>query len=115
MAWESVALALAGIQTNHLSDLHSPWKIHCGLDPAFASQMGISPESVVGLGSSDAANSSMGAGAALSWQATLMVGTSGAYRVVSSKPVLDQQTRSWCYPLDKTHWLVGGSISHKLS
>jgi len=112
LQWDSDALAVAGIRTDHLSELHSPRKIHHGVDPKLASKMGISPETAVILGSSDAANSSMGAGAVHPWQATLMVGTSGAYRVVSPKPVLDDQARSWCYSLDETHWLVGGSINN---
>ena len=64
------------------------------------------------MGSSDAVNSSIGAGAVAPTQATLMIGTSGALRVVSHRPVLDPEARSWCYAIDETHWLVGGAINN---
>ena len=41
-----------------------------------------------------------------------MVGTSGALRVMSPRPILDEKARSWCYAVDETHWLVGGAINN---
>jgi len=74
--------------------------------------MGIPPGTPVVMGSSDAVNSSIGAGAVTPTQATLMIGTSGALRVVAPRPVLDPKARSWCYAIDEKHWLVGGAINN---
>jgi len=41
-----------------------------------------------------------------------MVGTSGAFRIISPKPILDKQGRSWCYVVDENRWLVGGAINN---
>ncbi len=64
------------------------------------------------LGSADAVNSSLGTGGVNAWQATCMIGTSGALRIISAHPVLDAASRSWCYAIDSGHWLVGGAINN---
>ena len=74
--------------------------------------MGISSQTPVVLGSSDAANSNFGAGAVNPWQATCMIGTSGAFRIIAGQPTLDKQGRLWCYAIDEKHWLVGGAINN---
>jgi gluconokinase len=112
LAWEPLCLDAAGIRRDQLSEPGSPLTVHDGLDPEMARQMGIRPDVPVVLGSSDAANSNIGAGAVLPWQATCMVGTSGAFRVLCPQPILDQQARSWCYVVDEGHWLVGGAINN---
>ena len=112
LAWEPLCLDGAGIRRDQLSEPGSPLTVHDGLEPEMARQMGIRPDVPVVLGSSDAANSNIGAGAVLPWQATCMVGTSGAFRVLCPQPILDQQARSWCYVVDEGHWLVGGAINN---
>jgi gluconokinase len=74
--------------------------------------MGIPANTPVVMGSSDAVNSSIGAGAVAPHQATLMVGTSGALRMIAPRAVLDSRARSWCYAIDAAHWLVGGAINN---
>ena len=112
LAWEPLCLDAAGIDQNQLAVPVSPLTVHAGLKPDAARQMGIRREVPVVLGSSDAANSNLGAGAVLPWQATCMIGTSGAFRVLCPQPILDEQARSWCYAVDQTHWLVGGAINN---
>ena len=112
LAWEPQCLDAAGIRRDQLSEPGSPLAVHDGLDPEMARQMGIRPDVPVVLGSSDAANSNIGAGAVLPWQATCMIGTSGAFRVLSPQPIIDPQARSWCYVVDERHWLVGGAINN---
>ncbi len=112
LAWEPLCLDAAGIRRDQLAAPGSPLTVHKGLDPDMARQMGIRRDVPVVLGSSDAANSNLGAGAVLPWQATCMVGTSGAFRVLCPHPILDRQARSWCYVIDQAHWLVGGAINN---
>jgi gluconokinase len=112
LTWEPLCLDAAGIRRDQLSEPAAPQTVHNGLDPEMARQMGIRPDVPVVLGSSDAANSNLGAGAVLPWQATCMVGTSGAFRVLCPQPILDRQVRSWCYVVDEAHWLVGGAINN---
>jgi gluconokinase len=41
-----------------------------------------------------------------------MIGTSGAFRVITPNPILDAHVRTWCYAIDSKHWLTGGSINN---
>ena len=112
LRWNPLCLELAGIREEQLSTLCSPFTVHRGLNPEFADVIGIQEDVPVVVGSSDAANSNLGAGAVHPWQATCMVGTSGALRVISPHPILDEKARSWCYAVDQSHWLVGGAINN---
>jgi gluconokinase len=112
LEWEPMCLDTAGIREGQLSQPAAPQTVHGGLKPEIARQMGIRLDVSVVLGSADAANSNMGAGAVQPWQATCMIGTSGAYRVLYPKPILDPRARSWCYAVDEGHWLVGGAINN---
>ena len=112
LRWNPMCLELAGIREDQLSTPCSPLTLHRGLNPEFSDVIGIREEVPVVVGSSDAANSNLGAGAVHPWQATCMVGTSGAFRVISPHPILDEKARSWCYAVDQGHWLVGGAINN---
>ena len=112
LRWSEQALDLAGIRTDQLSVLSPPVAPLGRLQATMAAEMGLYADTPVVVGSSDAVNSSLGAGAVAIPQATLMVGTSGALRVISPRPVLDPKARSWCYAIDEAHWLVGGAINN---
>ena len=112
LRWNPLCLDLAGIREDQLSRPCSPLTAHRGIRPEAARAIGIREDVPVAVGSSDAANSNLGAGAVHAWQATCMVGTSGAFRVVSPHPILDKKARSWCYAVDQDHWLVGGAINN---
>jgi gluconokinase len=112
LAWSGDALDAAGIREEQLSPLAAPDALLGKLQAEAAARMGISAGTPVVMGSSDAVNSSIGAGAVAPHQATLMVGTSGALRVITPRPMLDPKARSWCYAVDAAHWLVGGAINN---
>ena len=110
--WNATSLELAGIRPDQLSPLVDSRQVLKGLNPALMAQMGIPRETPLVFGSADAVNSSLGAGAVLPGQATCMIGTSGAFRIIAPRPMLDEQMRSWCYAIDEDHWLVGGAINN---
>lgn len=110
--WDATSLDLAGITPDQLSPLVSPRQIVRGLNPELAAQMGVLKDTPLVVGSADAVNSSLGACAVLPGQATCMIGTSGAFRIIAPRPILDQKARSWCYAIDLEHWLVGGAINN---
>lgn len=112
LQWEDCALELAGIKPSHLSVLQSPLYSLPLVEADLARSMGLMPGTRVVLGASDAVNSSLGAGAVRSDQATCMIGSSGAFRIISTQPILDERARSWCYAIDNQHWLVGGAINN---
>lgn len=112
LRWSPLALETAGIGPKRLSELSPPTEVIGGLNEGPARKMRLVSGTPVILGSSDAVNSSLGAGALKPIQATCMVGTSGALRVISPRPVLDPHARTWCYGVDQEHWIVGGAINN---
>jgi gluconokinase len=84
--WNPQSLDLAGIKPVQLSMLADPKKIIDGIQPELARRMGLSPKTRLVLGSSDAANSTLGAGSVSMHQATCMVGTSAALRAHHLRP-----------------------------
>lgn len=112
LRWNERALALAGIEPRHLSSLAPPERRFPRLRAALAREMGLPSQTPLILGSVDAANSSLGAGAVSGDQATCMVGSSGALRLLAPQPVLGPEGRLWCYAIDGSQWLVGGAINN---
>jgi len=113
LEWDPDSLTLAGISTDQLSPLCDPLETITGLRPEAAERLGLPSNTPVVVGASDAVNSSLGAGATqLDRQVTCMIGTSGALRRITGKPVLDKDARTWCYAIDAKHYLVGGSINN---
>lgn len=43
--------------------------------------------------------------------AALTIGTSGAIRVMTNQPIVDEKMRTFTYALDETHWVVGGATN----
>ena len=112
LRWNTLAMDLAGIKADHLGQPGSPYTTCPSIEHELAQAMGLSPQTPFVLGSSDAANSNLGAGAVHAWQATCMIGTSGAFRIIAPRPILDEKARMWCYGIDEEHWLVGGAINN---
>jgi gluconokinase len=112
LTWDPLPLEVAGIGPEKLSRPGDARLAVAGLKAGLAARMGLSPRTPLFLGSSDAANSSLGAGTVHPWQVTCMVGTSGALRLISPRPLLDENGRTWCYAVDAGHWIVGGAINN---
>jgi gluconokinase len=110
--WDPLALELIGINPGYLAPLADPQTKIRGINPELAKTLGIPADTLVVLGSSDAFNSTLGAGAVGPGQATCMVGTSGAFRTLVAQPILDENARTWCYAVDRQHWLIGGAINN---
>lgn len=110
--WDQMSLDLAGITPDKLAPLCSPTQRVRKLNPDLAMQMGIPDDTPLVVGSADAVNSSLGAGAVMAGHATCMVGTSGAFRIIANQSVLDHKARTYCYAIDNGHWLVGGAINN---
>lgn len=112
LVWDESVLEIAGISERQLSPVVNPRTVVQGINPQLAQEMGIPDNISLVLGSADAVNSSIGAGALSPEVATLMIGTSGAVRIIANRPILDPKARSWCYAIDDHSWLVGGAINN---
>ncbi len=112
LKWDPLSLELVQIKPNQLSQIVNPKQKLAIKNETLAKELHIPVGTTLVVGSSDAANSTLGAGAIDPWQATCMIGTSGAYRIISPEPVLSNSASSWCYCIDEEHWLAGGAINN---
>ncbi len=110
--WEKNSLSFAGIKKNQLSVLASPAERIGVLRSDIAKQVGLPKNIPISLGSADAVNSSLGAASVTPEKLTCMIGSSGAIRTITKKPLLDQEERLWCYAIDPDNWLTGGAINN---
>jgi gluconokinase len=112
LQWDSEALAVAGIGANKLSELVPPTFSLSGVSTEYAAAMSIKRELPFVVGASDGALSNIGLGATAPGVAAITIGTSGAFRILSDKPQLDSEGRTFCYAVTDSKWLVGGPVNN---
>jgi gluconokinase len=65
------------------------------------------------LGAMDGVLSTLGVGAIKPGQVTTTMGSSGACRIATRTPLIDQEDmRIWSYPLDESIWIRGGATNN---
>ena len=109
--WDSKALTAARVDAQRLSEPVSCATRRVVTRPQVASALGVDEETQIVLASSDGALANLGSGAVSTDLAALTLGTSGAVRIVSGEPLLDESGRTFCYVFDDKHWLIGGPTS----
>lgn len=110
--WDYDTLEIVGITADRLSDHVATTTVEEGLEPRCAQAMGIRSDVLVVIGAGDGLLSNLGAGSVEPGHVTCTVGTSGALRVLSEEPRLDEKERTWCYLLTDEAWVVGGAINN---
>lgn len=106
LEWDSEALAHAGLSPEALSPLSDEpvvWK-----DPGNCEQVR-GAKWVPAIG--DGAANNLGSYAVVANHPALMVGTTGALRLVTTDPPDELPPRLWQYRLDSRHALLGGALS----
>ncbi len=116
--WHGPALEFAGIDAIRLPQHVSPFFRLENLQPAIARQMGIPPETHWYIGASDGCLANLGAGVMKPGEAVLSIGTSGALRLTTHKPVHDPGERIFNYLLFPPHdgnpatYVTGGASNN---
>lgn len=112
LSWDNDALSIAGLNSSHLPKV---------VDTSFTRKVDdISIEELTGLpkgtpiliGASDGCCANLGSGVLYPYQAALTIGTSGAVRVSSNKPILNNDTMIFNYRLDKQTLICGGAVNN---
>ncbi len=100
-AWHPAALKLAGVNTDQLSEPVNT--THIVPYAALPGQLvpGLAPGTLLVIGASDGCLANLGAGAVEPGITTITIGTSGAVRRTSVRPIRDTQSRLFSYPLYK--------------
>ncbi len=109
--WDKQTLSISGIDAERMPSLVSPLQVMEGISLEVAEEIGLPPDIVVVPGAGDGGLANVGSGAVASGQAAVTIGTSGAMRLISNRPVLDPEERTWCYYLGADTWYVGGAIN----
>ncbi|NMB96906.1 MAG: gluconokinase [Clostridiaceae bacterium] len=83
-----------------------------GMKKEYAEEVGINPETPVVIGSGDGMLANVGCGVFDNTSMSSTIGTSGALRIATPKPILDPLQRTWCYCFTKDTWVAGGAINN---
>ncbi|MFC7394469.1 gluconokinase [Scopulibacillus cellulosilyticus] len=110
--WDNEALEVAGVSADQLSKLVPTTHVMKHIDPSLAERMGISAATPFVVGASDGVLSNLGLDAIQPGIVAVTIGTSGAVRTVSNRPVTDPKGRTFCYALTENHWIIGGPVNN---
>lgn len=110
--WDKQALEVTGVKKEQLPETVSPYEYETGMHKELAAVLGLPEDVPFVYGAGDGPLSNLGVDAVQPGVAAITIGTSGAIRVVSDKPVIDPKGRTFTYALDKDHWVVGGPVNN---
>jgi gluconokinase len=112
LAWDKGALQIAGITEKKLAEPVPTTYYLKGIKAEYAAELGISSATPFVIGASDGVLSNLGVNAIDPGVVAITIGTSGAIRTVTDKPVTDPKGRIFCYALTDKHWVVGGPVNN---
>lgn len=114
LRWDGKILEAAGLDMDRLPSLRDGVEAVAELPRSVAGQTGLRAGTPVVLGASDGALSSVGLGSVGEGVAAVNLGSSGAIRVVSERPLIDRsrEMRFFCYYVARGRWLPGGAVNN---
>ncbi len=110
--WDKGALDLVGISADDLSKPVPTTQALTGMKKEYAKLMGINADTPFIVGASDGVLSNLGVDAIEPGVVAVTIGTSGAIRAVTDRPVTDPKGRIFCYALTENHWVIGGPVNN---
>jgi len=114
LTWSDLALSLIGVDESKLPHLCDGEEVLQTLPKHVAESLGLSEGAPMVLGASDGALHSVGLGAIERSLLALNIGTSGAIRSVSERPMIDKSNdmRFFCYYIGYGLRLPGGAVNN---
>ena len=109
--WDAALLDRVGIAADRLPELHEAVE-SAPLLPAAARDLGLPAGLPVALGGMDGPLTQLGAAGTRERTATCTIGTSIAVRTGSARRRADPARRTWCYPVNRGFWVIGGAGSN---
>ncbi len=110
--WNKNALELLEIDDTCLSKPVNTTFILPNIKKEFLDDIGITYDINIVIGASDGCLANLGSHGIELGTAVCTIGTSGAYRIVTDKPVLDREGRIFSYILNKDIYVSGGAINN---
>jgi len=112
LVWSSSALALAGLNPQQLATPVSTGFTRAIESGPIAMQLKVSPQTLVVAGASDGCLANLGSFALRKGIAALTIGTSGAIRVTTDRPIFHFEAMTFNYRLDEETYISGGPINN---
>ena len=110
--WDEEILSKIGISKNQLPQIEqSTYQIE-KIIPEYRKKLGLNQNTKIVIGASDGYLSTIGVGVLDQQDFALNVGTSGAVRTLSKRPILDKSARFFCYPASQSSYLLGGPVNN---
>jgi gluconokinase len=110
--WDQEALSIAGVTEEKLPKLVPTTHVVQGLSEQMAQEMNIPANTPFIIGASDGVLANLGQNAIKPGVLAVTIGTSGAVRTVTDRPLTDPKGRTFCYALTENHWVVGGPVNN---
>ncbi|HVR82835.1 MAG TPA: gluconokinase [Planctomycetota bacterium] len=110
-AWDAETLAASGLAVEQLQPLGDVKNAFIGLRAPYAKRWALLREVPWTPPVGDGACSNLGSGCSTPSRLCIMVGTSGAMRVVSTVDRLDIPWGLWCYRVDRRRVVLGGALN----
>ena len=112
MTWDETTLSLLPITADQLSPLVDVGDVLTGLRPEYARRWPALRDAVWLPGVGDGATSNIGSGCSTRQRVAVMIGTSGALRVVSDGEAPSAPDGLWLYRANKERFVLGGALSN---
>jgi gluconokinase len=112
LKWNEFSLQLCGINASQLSEIVPTNFLRKNADSSVLSLLNISAETFFCIGASDGCTANVGSYAIEKGTAALTIGTSGAVRIASPKPIFDFASMSFNYLLDEKTFICGGPVNN---
>ncbi|MEO5908384.1 MAG: gluconokinase [Ginsengibacter sp.] len=112
LKWNDFSLKLCGINSAKLSEIVPTNFLRKNVDSSICTLLHISSETFFCIGASDGCTANVGSYAVAKGTAALTIGTSGAVRIASSKPIFDFASMSFNYLLDEKTFICGGPVNN---
>jgi gluconokinase len=109
--WDEELLHGVGVASDRLPEVRgaAEW---APLTAAAASELGLPVGLPVAVGGMDGPLTQLGSSGMHEGVASCTVGTSIAFREGSGRRAIDPQSRTWCYPVSRDFWVIGGAGSN---
>lgn len=111
LEWDEEILAYAGLSRAQMPPVVST-TYQSSLSKKAAEAMKLPEGLPVVIGATDGVLVNVGIGAVRPGQLSATIGTSGALRMLTDKPITDSKMRTWCYNLTDDMWVAGGAINN---
>jgi gluconokinase len=112
LAWSNEILDLAGIPISRLSVPVNTSFQRTGVHAEAAQEMNLPVTTTFVMGASDGCCANLGSAVVDASKAALTIGTSGAVRVTSEKPVYNFKAMTFNYLLDEKTFVCGGPVNN---